>query len=108
MTFIYLQCTIPRFIIIPSYLVSNTSIQLANYYKVDKDSKTFVDRELKKDAEEVAHAFDKQFKTTNEPGRSLHQQIPKEDFVKFIGENFFPIEEGAGVLEELVLHFFHL
>jgi hypothetical protein len=74
---------------------------------VDKDSKTFVDRELKKDAEEVADAFKKHF-NTREPGGSIHQKIQKEDFVKFIDENFFSIEEWAGVLKELVLYFFHL
>jgi hypothetical protein len=76
-------------------------LQAANYHKVDKDSKTFVDRQLKKDSKEVAVAFDKQFGElfALEDLAFDFKKIKREDFVKFIDENFFPIEEG-GLLEE--------
>jgi hypothetical protein len=70
---------------------------------VDKDSNTFVDRQLKKDAKEVADAFQKQF-NTEAPGYDV-KQIDKEDFAKFVDENFFPFDE-EGVLEELVIFFY--
>jgi hypothetical protein len=81
----------------------------AHYHKLEKedpkkkeDPKTFVDRQLKKDASVVAEAFKNQFKT-DQPGFDATKIDPKV-LDKFIDENFVPIDE-AGVLEELVFFF---
>jgi hypothetical protein len=71
--------------------------------KGNVDSKTFVDRQLMKDAKVVAAAFDEQFKT-DDP--IFVTKMTKWDLEKFVNENFFPIDQEEGVLEELVFSFF--
>jgi hypothetical protein len=74
-------------------------MQSFNYHKEDGDTNTFVDRQMNKDAKDVAEAFNKKFKVNT---NFDVKKIKKNDLDEFIENNFLPIEDGEEYLERFV------